>query len=93
LDANSSEQFREGLAEIELHIDPTDFIAFNKYEENLAKFAEVARNTDYVGHVGEQQDASIGYGNPVRINVMYLCSICLWLSFFLTQCSLVSGLL
>jgi hypothetical protein len=88
LDANSSEQFREGLAEIELHIDPTDFIAFNKYEENLAKFAEVARNTDYVGHVGEQQDASIGYGNPVRIYVMYLCNLCLWSGFDLTLFSL-----
>jgi polyphosphate kinase 2 (PPK2 family) len=69
LDANSSEQFRDGLAEIEMHINPTDFIAFNKYEENLSKFAEVARNTDYVGHVGEQQDASIGYGNPVSIRI------------------------
>lgn len=84
LDANSSEQFREGLAEIELHIDPTDFIAFNKYEENLAKFAEVARNTDYVGHVGEQQDSSIGYGNPVRIFMMYQCNVCFCSGFDLT---------
>jgi polyphosphate kinase 2 (PPK2 family) len=65
LDANSSGQIREGLAEIELHIDPTDFIAFNKYEDNLKRFAEFSRNTDYVGHVGQQQDSSIGYGNPV----------------------------
>jgi hypothetical protein len=32
--------------EVEKHIDPTDFIAFNKYKENLSIFTEVARNTD-----------------------------------------------
>jgi hypothetical protein len=30
LDANSVEHSREGLEEIENHIDPTDFVAFNK---------------------------------------------------------------
>jgi polyphosphate kinase 2 (PPK2 family) len=64
LDANSVEQFREGVQEIEAHIDPTDFIAFNKYEENLEKFTEVVRNTDYVGHVADQEHSSIGYSNP-----------------------------
>lgn len=46
LDANSVQRIHEGLEQIETHIDPTDFIAFNKYEDNLAKFAEFARNTD-----------------------------------------------
>jgi hypothetical protein len=32
--------------EIERHIDPTDFIAFNKYKRNLSIFTEFARNTD-----------------------------------------------
>lgn len=64
LDANSVAHVREGLEEIEMHIDPTDFVAFNKYEENLAKFAEVARNTDYVGNVGDGDDDFEGYSNP-----------------------------
>lgn len=46
LDANSIPHFRDGLNEIEHHIDPTDFIAFNKYEENLERFTEFVRNTD-----------------------------------------------
>jgi len=36
----------EGLDEIELHIDPTDFIAFNNYQTNLRIFANFALNTD-----------------------------------------------
>lgn len=47
LDANhDGEITRDGLMEIELHIDPTDFIAFNAYHKNLMNFAEFARNTD-----------------------------------------------
>jgi polyphosphate kinase 2 (PPK2 family) len=67
LDANSSpNQERPGLDEIEHHIDPTDFIAFNKLQSNLAKFTEVARNTDVVGHVGSQKDSAmpLTYTNP-----------------------------
>jgi polyphosphate kinase 2 (PPK2 family) len=67
LDANSVEHSRKGLEEIELHIDPTDFVAFNKYKENLAKFTEFARNTDNVGHVGLQADSTIGYNNPWNV--------------------------
>jgi hypothetical protein len=37
---------RAGLAEIEDHLDSTDFVAFNKYNNNLEKFVEFARNTD-----------------------------------------------
>lgn len=37
---------REGLDEVEAHIDPTDFIAFNSYHDNLNKFMAFARNTD-----------------------------------------------
>ncbi|KAG7352169.1 hypothetical protein IV203_008217 [Nitzschia inconspicua] len=46
LDANSIPHSREGLEEIEAHIDPTDFIAFNNYKTNLSIFTEVARNTN-----------------------------------------------
>lgn len=46
LDANSVPHSREGLEEIEAHIDPTDFIAFNHYRTNLSIFTEFARNTN-----------------------------------------------
>lgn len=36
----------EGLSEIELHIDPTDFVAFNNYQTNLRIFTNFALNTD-----------------------------------------------
>jgi polyphosphate kinase 2 (PPK2 family) len=37
---------REGLDEIDLHIDPSDFVAFNSYHNNLHAFTTFARNTD-----------------------------------------------
>mmetsp|Transcript_18891 Transcript_18891/g.27399 ORF Transcript_18891/g.27399 Transcript_18891/m.27399 type:complete len:903 (+) Transcript_18891:110-2818(+) len=37
---------REGLDEIDYHIDPTDFAAFNSYNRNLSKFVKFAKNTD-----------------------------------------------
>jgi hypothetical protein len=46
LDANSIPHSREGLEAIEAHIDPTDFVAFNKYQINLSIFTEFARNTN-----------------------------------------------
>lgn len=46
LDANSIPHSQEGLEAIEAHIDPTDFIAFNKYRTNLSIFTEFARNTN-----------------------------------------------
>lgn len=46
LNANSIPHSRQGLEEIEAHIDPTDFIAFNKYQNNLSVFTEFARNTN-----------------------------------------------
>jgi hypothetical protein len=46
LDANSIPHSRDGLLEIEAHIDPTDFVAFNKYKRNLSIFTEFARNTN-----------------------------------------------
>jgi polyphosphate kinase 2 (PPK2 family) len=64
LDANSVPHAREGLDEILLHIDPTDFVAFNKYEQNIHKFSTVVRNTDIVGHVGGQANGLIHYRNP-----------------------------
>mmetsp|Transcript_5810 Transcript_5810/g.11854 ORF Transcript_5810/g.11854 Transcript_5810/m.11854 type:complete len:907 (+) Transcript_5810:57-2777(+) len=36
----------EGLEEINLHIDPTDFVAFNRYQKNLRVFTNFALNTD-----------------------------------------------
>lgn len=36
----------DGLGQIELHIDPTDFVAFNCYQENLRIFANFALNTN-----------------------------------------------
>jgi hypothetical protein len=36
----------EGLDMIDLHIDPTDFIAFNRYQHNLRVFMNFALNTD-----------------------------------------------
>jgi hypothetical protein len=36
----------EGLDEITLHIDPTDFVAFNSYQRNLRIFTNFALNTD-----------------------------------------------
>ena len=64
LDANSSAHAREGLQEIMAHIDPTDFIAYNNYEENMRKFCTVVRNTDIVGHVCGQAESVIHYRNP-----------------------------
>ena len=59
--------FRAGIEEITAHIDPTDFVAYNKYKENLANFCEFARNTDNVGHVGMQKATSLGYSNPWHV--------------------------
>jgi hypothetical protein len=36
----------EGLDFIDMHIDPTDFIAFNMYQRNLRVFTNFALNTD-----------------------------------------------
>jgi len=48
-----------------MHIDPTDFIAFNNYERNLSKFADFVRNTDKVGHLGDHRTYSFAdYENP-----------------------------
>ncbi len=49
LDANSIYHERDGLREIEDHIDPTDFIALNKYDGNLRAFYDFVLRTDYVG--------------------------------------------
>jgi polyphosphate kinase 2 (PPK2 family) len=67
LDANSVAHAREALEAIEAHIDPTDFVAFNNYKQNTAKFTEFARNTDNVGHVGLQAESTIGYNNPWNV--------------------------
>ena len=45
-DGSDSNTIDEGLSEIELHIDPTDFVAFNKYETNLNIFTNVVRQTE-----------------------------------------------
>lgn len=52
LDASSEHEGgnieRSGLAEIDDHIDPTDFVAFNAYHANLHKFVTFAKNTDTI---------------------------------------------
>lgn len=64
LSANSTEkECHDGLAEIEAHIDPTDFVAFNHYQENLSRFAEFVRNTDCAAPMGEDPSLT-GYHNP-----------------------------
>ena len=45
-DSSYGDQGFEGLDEITLHIDPTDFVAFNKYQNNLRIFTNFALNTD-----------------------------------------------
>mmetsp|Transcript_59263 Transcript_59263/g.144912 ORF Transcript_59263/g.144912 Transcript_59263/m.144912 type:complete len:878 (-) Transcript_59263:4409-7042(-) len=59
LDANSTMHKRDGLAEIENHIDPTDFIAFNNYKTNISIFTEFALNTNSLDIDGNDQ-----YNNP-----------------------------
>jgi polyphosphate kinase 2 (PPK2 family) len=43
LDANSKPHVREGLDAIAAHVDPTDFVAFNKYDDNLLNFTDFVR--------------------------------------------------
>ena len=57
LDANSVYHNREGLAEIEHHIDPTDFVALNKYDTNLKIFYDFVLHTDHVGRLHEDTHA------------------------------------
>jgi len=45
-DVSNEEHMLAGLDQITLHIDPTDFIAFNLYQKNLYKFINFALNTD-----------------------------------------------
>eukprot|EP00980_Cylindrotheca_fusiformis_P028310 scaffold22591_cov125-Cylindrotheca_fusiformis.AAC.6 len=70
LDANSVAHYREGLAEIERHIDPTDFVAFNKYERNLHIFTEVARNTDGTGPTGPWVVINTCNRHPARLGLL-----------------------
>lgn len=51
LDANSVYHEREGLNEIENHIDPSDFVALNKYDKNLKIFHDFVLHTDHVGRL------------------------------------------
>ena len=47
LDASCDGQVsRPGLDEIDAHIDPSDFVAFNSYHDNLNKFITFAKNTN-----------------------------------------------
>jgi polyphosphate kinase 2 (PPK2 family) len=70
LDANSVEHFREGLEEIECHIDPTDFVAFNMYERNLHVFTEFARNTDKMGPIGPWNVVNTRERHPARMRLL-----------------------
>lgn len=70
LDANSLQHFREGLDEIDRHIDPTDFVAFNKYERNLHVFTEFARNTDKMGPIGPWTVVNTCKRHPARLRLL-----------------------
>lgn len=51
LDSSVGRQIdREGLSEIDSHIDPSDFVAFNSYHKNLEAFTTFAKNTDTRPH-------------------------------------------
>lgn len=54
-----TEIHREGLDEIDFHIDPTDFVAFNSYHDNLHKFATFVRHTDV-----PMEKKADGFENP-----------------------------
>jgi hypothetical protein len=64
LDANSILHDRAGLEEIESHIDPTDFIALNRYDQNLHNFYDFALNTDHVGRLHHAAHKSWCAYNP-----------------------------
>lgn len=66
LDANSVHHVHEGLEQIEKHIDPTDFVAFNKYKDNLHTFTEFARNTDATASSGPWTVVSTSKRHPAR---------------------------
>lgn len=70
LDANSVEQAREGLEEIEMHIDPTDFIAFNNYKTNLSIFTSFARNTNKVGYQNPWTVVNTCKRHPTRLMLL-----------------------
>jgi hypothetical protein len=61
LDANSIHHEREGLNEIENHIDPTDFVALNKYDYNLKTFHDFVLHTDHVGRSHVRHNSSCAY--------------------------------
>jgi hypothetical protein len=63
MDANSMDHDRSGLDEIEHHIDPTDFVAFNKYQQNLSIFLDFARKTDDIRKQAID-GRQYGYENP-----------------------------
>mmetsp|Transcript_17226 Transcript_17226/g.32607 ORF Transcript_17226/g.32607 Transcript_17226/m.32607 type:complete len:884 (-) Transcript_17226:131-2782(-) len=61
LDANSIHHVRDGLSEIENHIDPTDFVAVNKYEHNLKTFHDFVLHTDHVGRSHDAHNSECAY--------------------------------
>ena len=60
----------EGLAAIEAHVDPTDFVAFNQYSENLENFCDVARNTDDNGYSNPWFVVSTSNRHAARLSLM-----------------------
>lgn len=61
LDANSIHHERDGLNEIENHIDPTDFVALNKYDQNLKIFHDFVLHTDHVGRSHISHNSTCAY--------------------------------
>lgn len=70
LDANSINHDRDGLNEIETHIDPTDFAALNKYNSNLRKFCDFALQTDTKSHDNHWMVISTSRRHQGRIEIM-----------------------
>lgn len=70
LDANSSPHKRAGMDEIENHIDPSDFVAFNRYDHNLAKFCQFARNTEDESQSSPWLVVSTAKRHPARLGLI-----------------------
>lgn len=59
---------REGLDEIDNHIDPSDFVAFNSYHDNLHKFVNFAKNTN--------TSDDFPWFNPWLVIRYFFCNTC-----------------
>ena len=74
LDASSGNEdgriSREGLAEIDNHIDQSDFVAFNSYHDNLHQFMSFAKSTDAMSNTT--------WFNPWLVRIFSRAAVCFW---------------